>query len=201
MLTDMMCPPIWDYVMCWNATEAGTTVVQPCPNYIHKFLLNGKIISHLSTKYFTILLNTIKWMLYLSFDRCNDLVNIYYLKLKSFKAFGLHNNVLLHLYYSSLRFVPSLWVHDTSCGMKNISIEMRLISYSLFVTIKYAFFFHKTCETICWRLLQQTDNNQCILNTTLGNLMLVSKTILRNYISFKHFVMRGLDSTWNSLIQ
>uniref|UniRef100_A0A8W8NMV4 G-protein coupled receptors family 2 profile 1 domain-containing protein n=1 Tax=Magallana gigas TaxID=29159 RepID=A0A8W8NMV4_MAGGI len=37
---DMMCPPIWDYVMCWNATEAGTTVVQPCPNYIHKFLLN-----------------------------------------------------------------------------------------------------------------------------------------------------------------
>lgn len=45
------------------------------------------------------------------------------------------------------------------------------------------------------RLLQQTDNNQCILNTTLGNLMLVSKTILRNYISFKHFVMRGLDST------
>lgn len=38
---DMMCPPIWDYVMCWNATEAGTTVVQPCPNYIHKFLLNG----------------------------------------------------------------------------------------------------------------------------------------------------------------
>nr|XP_022306668.1 parathyroid hormone/parathyroid hormone-related peptide receptor-like [Crassostrea virginica]XP_022306677.1 parathyroid hormone/parathyroid hormone-related peptide receptor-like [Crassostrea virginica] len=39
--TDLLCPPVWDHVMCWNSTEAGTTALQPCPNYIHRFLLNG----------------------------------------------------------------------------------------------------------------------------------------------------------------
>lgn len=102
MLTDMMCPPIWDYVMCWNATEAGTTVVQPCPNYIHKFLLNGKIISHLSTKYFTILLNTIKWMLYLSFDRCNDLVNILF-KVEIFQSVQ-HYIIMCCYIYITVRY-------------------------------------------------------------------------------------------------
>ncbi|XP_061183075.1 parathyroid hormone/parathyroid hormone-related peptide receptor-like [Saccostrea echinata] len=38
---DLTCPPVWDHVTCWNATEAGVTVKQPCPNYIHKFLLHG----------------------------------------------------------------------------------------------------------------------------------------------------------------
>ena len=41
LVTDLLCPPVWDHVMCWNSTEAGTTALQPCPNYIHRFLLNG----------------------------------------------------------------------------------------------------------------------------------------------------------------
>lgn len=64
--------------MCWNSTEAGTTVVQPCPNYIHKFLLNGKI-SH------------------------NQVDIVFFLpsKVEIFQsASALGNHVLLHVYNS-----------------------------------------------------------------------------------------------------
>ncbi|XP_048728254.2 parathyroid hormone/parathyroid hormone-related peptide receptor-like isoform X2 [Ostrea edulis] len=39
--TALSCPPVWDHIMCWNATESGATATQPCPSYIHKFLLHG----------------------------------------------------------------------------------------------------------------------------------------------------------------
>ncbi|XP_025095429.1 secretin receptor-like isoform X2 [Pomacea canaliculata] len=31
------CPPVWDKLMCWPATPAGTTAVQACPNYVNLF--------------------------------------------------------------------------------------------------------------------------------------------------------------------
>lgn len=29
--TSQWCPPVWDGFACWNRTEAGTVVSQPCP--------------------------------------------------------------------------------------------------------------------------------------------------------------------------
>ncbi|KAL8561166.1 hypothetical protein ACOMHN_054537 [Nucella lapillus] len=34
------CPPVWDTLMCWPQTRAGTVAVQPCPDYIDKFKLD-----------------------------------------------------------------------------------------------------------------------------------------------------------------
>ncbi|KAK3913774.1 Calcitonin receptor, partial [Frankliniella fusca] len=31
------CPMAWDGLMCWNATPAASTAVQPCPAYIAGF--------------------------------------------------------------------------------------------------------------------------------------------------------------------
>ncbi|XP_021376392.1 vasoactive intestinal polypeptide receptor 1-like isoform X2 [Mizuhopecten yessoensis] len=33
----LKCPRIWDDIMCWSPTDAGTVAVQPCPKYIAKF--------------------------------------------------------------------------------------------------------------------------------------------------------------------
>ncbi|XP_056006960.1 parathyroid hormone/parathyroid hormone-related peptide receptor-like isoform X3 [Ostrea edulis] len=38
---DTLCPPVFDNIMCWNATSPGTTATQPCPNYVHRFLVDG----------------------------------------------------------------------------------------------------------------------------------------------------------------
>lgn len=35
------CEQVWDGIMCWPPTQAGTTMKQKCPNYIHKFSENG----------------------------------------------------------------------------------------------------------------------------------------------------------------
>ncbi|KAK7493196.1 hypothetical protein BaRGS_00015533, partial [Batillaria attramentaria] len=32
------CPAVWDGVMCWPPTEAGVTVIRPCPDYVDGFL-------------------------------------------------------------------------------------------------------------------------------------------------------------------
>ncbi|XP_076472966.1 vasoactive intestinal polypeptide receptor 1-like [Babylonia areolata] len=34
------CSPVWDTLMCWPETRAGTVAVQPCPDYIDKFRLD-----------------------------------------------------------------------------------------------------------------------------------------------------------------
>ncbi|XP_076461572.1 secretin receptor-like isoform X2 [Babylonia areolata] len=34
------CPWVWDRLMCWPETRAGTVSVQPCPDYIDKFRLD-----------------------------------------------------------------------------------------------------------------------------------------------------------------
>ncbi|XP_061165719.1 parathyroid hormone/parathyroid hormone-related peptide receptor-like [Saccostrea echinata] len=39
--TDLLCPPVWDHIMCWRSAKAGTTVSAPCPSYIDRFLVNG----------------------------------------------------------------------------------------------------------------------------------------------------------------
>ncbi|XP_069110738.1 secretin receptor-like isoform X1 [Argopecten irradians] len=33
----LKCPRIWDNIMCWAPTDAGTVASQPCPKYIAKF--------------------------------------------------------------------------------------------------------------------------------------------------------------------
>lgn len=38
---DLTCPPVFDNVMCWNVTRAGTNASQPCPGYIDNFRVNG----------------------------------------------------------------------------------------------------------------------------------------------------------------
>ncbi|XP_062582349.1 parathyroid hormone/parathyroid hormone-related peptide receptor-like [Saccostrea cucullata] len=38
---DLLCPPIWDHIMCWRSAKPGTTVSAPCPSYIDRFLING----------------------------------------------------------------------------------------------------------------------------------------------------------------
>ncbi|XP_053374704.1 secretin receptor-like [Mercenaria mercenaria] len=39
--TGVYCNATWDYVMCWNFTQAGTMVKQPCAEYIGNFNLAG----------------------------------------------------------------------------------------------------------------------------------------------------------------
>lgn len=42
--SDLICPPVFDNVMCWNVTRAGTNASQPCPGYIDNFRINGLAI-------------------------------------------------------------------------------------------------------------------------------------------------------------
>lgn len=35
---------MFDGIMCWPVTKAGSTCIQPCPSYMYKVLPNGKII-------------------------------------------------------------------------------------------------------------------------------------------------------------
>lgn len=42
--SDLTCPPVFDNVMCWNVTRAGTNASQPCPGYIDNFRINGLAI-------------------------------------------------------------------------------------------------------------------------------------------------------------
>lgn len=38
------CPMVWDTIMCWPETQAGTHVEQQCPNYIHFFYKRSKFL-------------------------------------------------------------------------------------------------------------------------------------------------------------
>nr|XP_022340590.1 pituitary adenylate cyclase-activating polypeptide type I receptor-like isoform X4 [Crassostrea virginica] len=39
----LSCPPVFDFVMCWTSTEAGTTAVKLCPSYIDNFVKDGMV--------------------------------------------------------------------------------------------------------------------------------------------------------------
>ncbi|XP_048769252.1 secretin receptor-like [Ostrea edulis] len=41
-LTGLHCPFVFDNIMCWPETEAGTVLEQACPDYINNFDIRGK---------------------------------------------------------------------------------------------------------------------------------------------------------------